>query len=195
MPRSRAGGPASTIRRLTTWLRARCGITSTCRRQASRIREARQQEIVAGASAWPSLSANAQFTHTHLSQNSLGSLGGLIGAGGAGGTAGTASGANVSAFGLPGFDFNTYQLGFDASWELDLFGRTRRSVEAARDTTTANVWNDRDTKVSLVAEVADTYLALRAAQRRLAINQRDLARQQDLLGQIRTRSAFAWPPG
>jgi multidrug efflux system outer membrane protein len=163
---------------------------------ASRMREARQQEIVAGAAAWPSLSANAQFTHSHLSQNSLGSLGGLVGgAGGAGGSAGAAGGANPSAFGLPGFDFNTYQLGFDASWELDLFGRTRRSVEAAHDTMTANVWNSRDTKVSLVAEVADTYLALRAAQRRLAINQRDLARQQDLLDQIRTRTAFGLATG
>jgi len=160
---------------------------------ASRIREARQQEIVAGAAAWPSLSANAQFTHTHLSQNSIGGLGGLLG--GAGGSAGTAGGASTSAIGIPGFDFNTYQLGFDASWELDLFGRTRRAVEAARDTTTASVWNGRDTQVSLVAEVADTYLALRAAQRRLAINQQDLARQQDLLAQIRTRAAAGLATG
>src|SRR5208282_64430 len=163
---------------------------------ASRIREARQQEIVANAAAWPSLSANAQFTHTHLSQNSLGSFGGLFGgAGGAGGSAGAAGAGNPSVFGLPGFDFNTYQLGFDASWELDLFGRTRRAVEAARDTTTANVWNSRDTQVSLVAEVADTYLALRAAQRRLAINQQDLARQQALLDQIRTRAATGLATG
>jgi multidrug efflux system outer membrane protein len=161
---------------------------------ASRIREARQQEIVAGAAAWPSLSANAQFTHSHLSQNSLGSFGGIFG--GAGGASGSIAGAgSSSAFGLPGFDFNTYELGFDASWELDLFGRTRRTVEAARDTTTAYVWNGRDTQVSLVAEVADTYLALRAAQRRLAINQRDLARQQDLLDQIRTRAVSGLATG
>jgi NodT family efflux transporter outer membrane factor (OMF) lipoprotein len=162
----------------------------------SRIREARQQEIVAGAAAWPSLSANAQFTHTHLSQNSIGGLGGLLGgAGGAGGSAGAAGGASPSAVGLPGFDFNTYQLGFDASWELDLFGRTRRSMEATRDTTTASVWTGRDTQVSLVAEVADTYLAFRAAQRRLAINQQDLARQQGLLDQISTRAATGLATG
>ena len=161
---------------------------------ASRIREARQQEIVAGAAAWPSLSANAQFTHSHLSQNSLGSFGGIFT--GAGGAAGSMAGAgSASAFGLPGFDFNTYQLGFDASWELDLFGRTRRSVEAARDTTTADVWTGRDTQVSLVAEVADTYLALRAAQNRLEINQRDLTRQQDLLDQIRTRATSGLATG
>ncbi len=157
---------------------------------ASRIREARQQEIVAGAAAWPSLSANAQFSYTHLSQNSLGSFGGIFGgAGGTGGRAGVAGAGSPSEFGLPGFDFNTYQLGFDASWELDLFGRTRRAVEAARDNTTGSVWTERDTQVSLVAEVADTYLAMRAAQRRLAINRRDLTRQQDLLDQIRARAA------
>ncbi len=159
---------------------------------ASRIREARQQEIVAGAAAWPSLSANAQFTHTHLSQNSI-SLAGLGGLGQLNGAA--TGGTNLAAFGLPGFDFNTYQLGFDASWELDLFGRTRRGVEAARETTTAYVWNSRDTQVSLVAEVADTYLALRTAQRRLAINRRDLARQQDLLDQIRTRATAGLATG
>ncbi len=161
---------------------------------ASRIRAARQQEIVAGAAAWPSLSANAQLTHTHLSQNSLGSLGGLLGGAEAGKT-GVAGAGSPFAFGLPGFDFNTYQLGFDASWELDLFGRTRRAVEAARDTTTASVWTARDTQVSLVAEVADTYLALRAAQRRLEINQQDLARQQALLAQIRTRAASGLATG
>ena len=154
---------------------------------ASRIRAARQQEIVAGAAAWPSLSANAQVTHTRLSGNSIGGLAGLAG--------GATGGANASPLGLPGFDFNTYQLGFDASWELDLFGRTRRAVEAARDSTTASVWNARDTRVSLAAEVADTYLALRAAQRRLAINRRDLARQQDLLAQIRTRAASGLATG
>jgi outer membrane protein, multidrug efflux system len=161
---------------------------------ASRIREARQQEIVAGAAAWPSLSVNPQFTYTHLSQNSI-SLGGLGGLTSSSGAAGGASSANLSGFGLPGFDFNIYQLGFDASWELDLFGRTRRGVEAARDTTTANVWNGRDTQVSLVAEVANTYLALRTAQRRLVINQHDLARQQDLLSQIRTRATAGLATG
>lgn len=148
----------------------------------SRIREARQQEIVAGAAAWPTLGVDPQFSHTELSRNAI-SLGGL------GALTGGATGSSASAFGLPGTTFNTYQLGLDASWQLDLFGRTRRSVEAAKDTTAANVWDSRDTQVSLVAEVADAYLALRAAQRRLAINQRDLARQQQLLDLLRVHAA------
>ena len=152
---------------------------------ASRIREARQQEIVAGAAAWPTVSANPSFTYTQLSRNaiSLGGLGTLTG-----GAASGASGELSAGFGLPGTSFNTYQLGLDASWQLDLFGRTRRSVEAAHDTALANVWDSRDTQVSLVAELADAYLALRTAQRRLAIAQRDLERQRGLLDLLRTRA-------
>lgn len=151
---------------------------------ASRIREARLQETVARSDAWPSLQANTQATRTHLSQNAipLGGLGTLTG--------GTASTSNSSGLGLglPGADFNTFQAGFDASWELDLFGKTRRSVEAARDTTGAAVWDRRDTEVSLTAEVANTYFALREAQRRLEVAQHDLERQRALLATTRTRA-------
>lgn len=86
---------------------------------ASRVREARLQEIVAGADEWPTVQANAQAARTHLSGNaiSLGNLGtltnGAVSSGGSGG---------LSSLGFPGTDFNTFQLGFDASWEVDLFG-------------------------------------------------------------------------
>ena len=121
---------------------------------ASRVREARLDEIVAGADAWPTVQANAQVSRTHLSSNaiSLGNLGTLTN----GAVSSGASSGSLSSVGFPGSDFNTYQLGFDASWELDLFGKTRRSVEAARDTTGAEIWDRRDTQVSLAAEVANT---------------------------------------
>jgi outer membrane protein, multidrug efflux system len=156
---------------------------------ASRIREARQQEIVAGAAAWPTLQVDDQFTRTHLSQNSLaaGTLGSLLG-GPVGTRNATSEGAGQAGIGFPGADFNTFQLGFDASWELDLFGKTRRGVEAARYSTDAAVWNQRDTLVSLTAEVADTYLQLRSAQQRLAIAQAELRRQQDLLAVVQAQA-------
>jgi NodT family efflux transporter outer membrane factor (OMF) lipoprotein len=152
----------------------------------SRIREARMQEVIAGAPALPTLGSSAQFTRTHLSGNaiSLSGLGSLLG----GKSGATTAGSATSAVGLPGADYNTWQLGFDASWELDLFGKTRRGVEAARDSTGAAIWNRRDSLVSLTAEVADTWFALRAAQRRLAVNQRDLQRQLDLLSLVRVRA-------
>ncbi|SDE44920.1 efflux transporter outer membrane subunit [Paraburkholderia lycopersici] len=59
---------------------------------------------------------------------------------------------------------NLWQLGFDASWELDLFGRVRRSVEAANAQAEVAIESQRDAQVSLEAEVAQTYLQLRGAQ-------------------------------
>jgi NodT family efflux transporter outer membrane factor (OMF) lipoprotein len=59
---------------------------------------------------------------------------------------------------------NLYQLGFDASWELDLFGKVRRSVEAADAQSRQAVESKNDLLVSLEAEIAQTYFQLRAAQ-------------------------------
>lgn len=59
---------------------------------------------------------------------------------------------------------NLWQAGFDASWELDLFGRVRRSVEAANAQTEAAMESRNDALLSLEAEVAQTYMQLRGAQ-------------------------------
>ncbi|MQU61498.1 RND transporter, partial [Pseudomonas helleri] len=65
----------------------------------------------------------------------------------------------------------TWHLGFDASWELDLFGGTRRAVEAADAGIQALDEDHRALQVSLVAELVSDYAGLRAAQLRLAIAQ------------------------
>jgi outer membrane protein TolC len=100
-----------------------------------------------------------------------------------------------SSLGLPGTDLNTYQIGLDASWELDLFGKTRRSVEAARDSTGAQIWSQRDTEVSLTAEVANTYFGLREAQWRQEVARRELERQRALLGVVRARANTGFATG
>lgn len=68
----------------------------------------------------------------------------------------------------------TYRAGFDASWELDLFGGVRRSVEAAGADLGANEAGLRGAQVSLLAEVARNYFALRGNQQRLDITRRDI---------------------
>ena len=78
-----------------------------------------------------------------------------------------AGGGSGGAFAAPGTEFTTWRAGFDASWELDLFGKTRRSVEAARARTRAALWTRRDAQVSTAAEVANAYLALRTLQQRI----------------------------
>lgn len=73
----------------------------------------------------------------------------------------------------------TYQAGFDAGWELDLFGRVRRGVEAAKAETGQAEASLRDAQVTVAAEVARTYFELRGAQARLAVARRNLETQRD----------------
>lgn len=146
---------------------------------ASRVREARLGEILAGAPYWPTVAANAAAERTRVSSNEVGH--------GIGVNAASPGGVPV-ALGLPGTTFNTFQLGFDATWQLDFFGRTRRSVEAAKADTMAQEWGMRDTEVSLAAEVAGTYLALRFTDERTRIALSDLARLQQTLHLLEVRA-------
>lgn len=70
-----------------------------------------------------------------------------------------------------------YSAGFDASWEVDIFGGTRRQVEAAQDLLEAEEDARRDTLITLLAEVAQNYVVLRGSQDRLDITQRNIASQ------------------
>lgn len=132
---------------------------------AARIREARALERAAGAGASPQLAAEASVTRQRISENAIPAPPGSGGGSGGG-------------FGLPGQEFTTWRAGFDASWELDLFGRNRREREAAAARTGAAVWNRRDVEVSVAAEVAGAYLRLRNLQARIANAEAELARQQ-----------------
>jgi NodT family efflux transporter outer membrane factor (OMF) lipoprotein len=73
---------------------------------------------------------------------------------------------------------NRYQAGFDAAWELDLFGGTRRGVEAATANLEATVDARLNVLVTLTAEVAANYIGLRSFQEQIAIAQRNLKAQQ-----------------
>jgi NodT family efflux transporter outer membrane factor (OMF) lipoprotein len=75
-------------------------------------------------------------------------------------------------------DRGLYDAGFDASWELDLFGRVRRSVEASTADLVATEGRLRDVLVSIQAEVARAYMDLRGAQLRLDVAERNAANQQ-----------------
>lgn len=74
---------------------------------------------------------------------------------------------------------NTYSAGFDAIWELDLFGRFDQLVENAQATAQAQEANLRGTYVSVAAEVAAAYIQLRGAQYRLNVAQQNAENQQN----------------
>jgi NodT family efflux transporter outer membrane factor (OMF) lipoprotein len=132
---------------------------------AARIHEARAQEGVSGAGASPEIAVQASVTRQRISENAIPVPPGS-GAGGGG------------SIGLPGTEFTSWRAGFDASWELDFFGRNRREREAAAARTGAAVWNRRDAEVSVAAEVASAYLRLRTIQAQVANAEAELARQQ-----------------
>jgi len=80
-----------------------------------------------------------------------------------------------------------YNLGFDSSWELDLFGGRRRSLEVSRAQVGAREASLADARVSLSAEVAQTYVDLRLSQDRLARGEQSLALQEQQIALARQR--------
>jgi len=93
---------------------------------------------------------------------------------------------------LPGYSFeerkfDTAQAGFDGLWELDLFGRVRRNVEAARADVGASEATLRDARVSVIAEVARDYFILRGLQDQLSLTRRNADNQFNSLKLTRTR--------
>jgi outer membrane protein, multidrug efflux system len=159
---------------------------------ALRIEEARAQRGAAVAQGRPSASAMGVGGRQRSSQNGLASslAGGAsqqpgAGAGGAGGAA--------AAPPAPSPYSDLFQAGFDATWELDLWGKARRGVEAADAGIVSAEQARGNARISLTAEVARTYLGLRGAQRQRAIVVADIADQQQLqrLTDSRSRNGFA----
>jgi len=145
---------------------------------ASRVREAREQEVVADAALQPNISAAADTAQLHSGRNFLSLLSG-------------SSGSSSSGSGAPpsgGTSTSLYSLGFDATWEIDVFGGARRGIEAAAAGTEAARWQMRDGEVTLTAEIATDYIALRAAQARLAILQGELKSQNATFDLISARA-------
>ena len=95
---------------------------------------------------------------------------------------------------FPGFastesqrNFDIAQAGFDGLWELDLFGRVRRNVEAARADVGASEATLRDARVSVIAEVARDYFILRGLQDQLSLTKRNAENEFSTLKLTRTR--------
>ena len=89
-------------------------------------------------------------------------------------------GTDVDSFGtsLGGDPYNSWTLGLDASWEIDLFGRIARSIEAAQGDLQAIIEDWRYALVTVRAEVATTYIGLRTLEERLRILETSLEAQQ-----------------
>ena len=85
---------------------------------------------------------------------------------------------------------NYYQTGLDASWELDIWGAGRRLTEQNRALFEAAAANLDNVRVTLVSEVAGTYVKLRIAQEQLRIAEKNLRLQEDIFGIVAEKRRF-----
>ncbi|WP_241303913.1 TolC family protein, partial [Burkholderia stabilis] len=81
----------------------------------------------------------------------------------------------------------TSSIGINAAWELDLFGRVRRSIESQRAETAASAADVRAVRVAIAGEVASTYVDLRGSQERLRIARDNADNQKQTLALINAR--------
>ncbi len=96
---------------------------------------------------------------------------------------------NKNANDMMGVDY--YQTGFDASWELDIFGGGRRKTESAKAQYNAMLYNLKNTNVSLVSEVAVNYINLRNIEQQLLNAKENLSMQEQAYNLIKDQYKFS----
>ena len=148
----------------------------------ARLFESRAQLGTAAAAGLPTLNGQGSAYRQQFSKNgTIGLLGNSLGGLGGGG----ASAGNLTAPLTNGFE--SYTLGFDASWELDLWGKVRRSVESAQAQADASAEQRRDALVSSQAELARDYVQLRGTQELIRIDLANIRVNEQILDVVRVR--------
>ena len=172
---------------LTTLERRAASANFDVRVASIRLAESRAETRDAEAYESPALSGAGSFEREAPSAKGL--LG-LFTAAPSGGNASGGFGNGAGGFSASQYSnaFNLWQYGFDASWELDLWGKIRRQVESARATTTESEEFRRDELVTTLAEVARDYVTLRGLQTQRRIAEDDHATALQILDVTRSRS-------
>jgi NodT family efflux transporter outer membrane factor (OMF) lipoprotein len=148
-----------------------------------RLAESRASRDVARADEFPTLEGNTSFTREQASRNGVLSEAGVPTGPGSAASSASGTGAGVASTPVGGkafAPFNVWQAGFDSSWELDLWGRVRRSVEAADASVESQADARRDLLMSTMAEVARDYIQLRGTQAVLGITLDNLKAAKDI---------------
>ena len=132
----------------------------------ARLAEARANRDAVFGGRFPQLNAGGAVTENVLSEN-----------------------GQLPVANIPGFDrdFSLFDIGFDASWEIDLWGRQRRERESAQARADAALETRRETQLRLAAEVARSYIDLRAAQQEAKLRQSmadNASAQAELVAQL-----------
>jgi len=136
-----------------------------------RLAESRFQRGVAAAAEFPSVNGDAKYQRELYSKNGVISLlSGLL----------PSTGGGI-------YPINEYNVGFDASWELDLWGHVRRQIEAADAQVDQAAEQRRDALVSSLAELARDYIELRGVQTQIRIANDNWHVDQNILQLTRER--------
>lgn len=132
----------------------------------ARLREARASRDATAGQRLPQVDVNGSATRNRISEN-----------------------GEIPINRLPGFnrDLWLYEVGFDASWEIDLWGHQARALESASARAQAASEARRDTQVRVVAEVVRSYVELRSAQEQLASVTADAEAQENIAQLVNER--------
>jgi NodT family efflux transporter outer membrane factor (OMF) lipoprotein len=142
---------------LTALVEAAIAANLDLRTAEAQLRQARAERALTSANRFPTLGSHGEVARQ-----------------------GTLSGGGGSSTEL-------YAGGFDAQWEIDVFGGLRRAVEASEADLQVAEETRRDVLVTVVAEVALNYVELRTFQRRFAAAKRNLALQEETLEIVRSQ--------
>ena len=126
----------------------------------ARVREARAVLGFTDADLWPTLDVSGHYSRVRTSENAF-----------ALGSTAPQGGSNLEQ--------HLFRTGFDAGWEIDVFGGSRRRIESAQASVDAAVEDRRSVLVTLLGDVAKSYIDVRGLQRRLAVAQDNLKSQQE----------------
>ncbi|MDI2113811.1 efflux transporter outer membrane subunit [Commensalibacter nepenthis] len=143
---------------------------------SARLAQSRSERRIVGADRYPTAHLNASYARERASPNGILGLMGTTQPQAIDTIANGSPGFGPSA--LPGSSgshpFNLWQYGFDSSWEVDLWGRVRRSVEASSAMVEASEDTRRGILISVLAEIARDYIQLRGVQAQIIIVKENL---------------------
>jgi len=137
-----------------------------------RLAQSRVMRNAESSARWPNVSASAAYQRERQSENGTATrMIDLI----------APPGGRDQIVSLLSEPFSVFQAGFDVGWELDLWGRVRRSIEASDANLHMSEQDLRNAQLSLIGEVVREYMELRGVQEQLRIANADVAASVDLV--------------
>ena len=147
-------------------------------REASyRVLEGRALALAAGAGLYPQVDLEGAYTRIRRSDNIL-----------AGPTDASPAGFQAQNFAPPGSSFDLWTASMDLRWEVDMWGRIRRNMEAASSEAVALEMDQRGVTLALISDVGQAYFRLRELDEQIEIAKKNLALQKDSLSIISHRA-------